>query len=55
MSICVEIGVQTQSVLMSVYKTLKLRGQAPLDTSLKSLNALNEIGKLTQLLEKMGS
>ncbi len=50
-----EIGAQTQSVLMSIYKTLKLRDLDPLDTTLKALKTLAETGKLPPLLQKISS
>jgi transposase len=44
-----ERGALTQSVLMSVFRTLRLRRQQPLDTILAALSEYNRTGKLPPL------
>lgn len=44
-----ERGALTQSVLMTVFRTLKLRRQQPLDTILAALSEYNRTGKLPEL------
>jgi transposase len=44
-----EVGIYTRNVLMSIYKTLKLRGLDPLEATLQALKILAETGKLPSL------
>ena len=48
-------GCQTRSVLMSIYRTLKLRGLDPLQVTQEALKTYTLTGKLPPLPEKNGS
>jgi len=46
-----EAGAHTQAILMSIYRTLKLRGHNPLKTIIDALKKYVQDGKLTPLPE----